>query len=178
MNILKSVLQLFTPKAQAIDMPLNEPIRPITPLNPIKTYKELNKWGLLPIVQYKCGQFIDDCKAQGYNVFVTQGLRTKAQQDALYAQGRTKTGKIVTNAPYPKSLHNHGLAFDIAFNGKELYPADDKIWKAVADIGKKYGLEAGYYWKKFQDKPHFQFTGKYTEKQIIAGQYNKADFNA
>lgn len=139
-------------------------------------YPELNKWGLLPVVQRMAGDFIKLCKAQGYDIFITQGLRTKAQQDALYAQGRTTKGAIVTYAPYPKSLHNHGMAFDVAFNGKELYPKDDKKWKAIADIADEMGLTTGYYWKK-QDKPHFSFQGKYTDAQIYGMQYNKADFS-
>ena len=44
---------------------------------------------------------------------VTQGLRTIAEQDELYAQGRTKPGKIVTNAKGGKSNHNSGLAIDV-----------------------------------------------------------------
>lgn len=162
---------------EAPTKPQNAPVGVIEPIKPY-TYPELNKWGLLPQVQQMCGRFIDECKKQGYTVFVTQGLRTKAQQDAIYAQGRTKPGKIVTHAPFPKSMHNHGLAFDIAFRGKELYPADDKVWKAVAEIGKKIGLDAGYFWKKFQDKPHFEYTGKYSREQIYTMQYNKNDFNA
>lgn len=41
----------------------------------------------------------------------------------------------------------------------ELYPADEKKWRAVADIAKKYGIDWGYdLWK--WDKPHFQDNGK------------------
>mgnify|MGYP002477972077 CR=1 FL=1 len=40
-------------------------------------------------------------------------LRTDAEQDALYAIGRTKPGKVVTNARGGESLHNYGLAIDI-----------------------------------------------------------------
>jgi peptidoglycan L-alanyl-D-glutamate endopeptidase CwlK len=40
-------------------------------------------------------------------------LRTIAEQNELYAQGRTKAGKIVTNAKGGQSYHNYGLAFDI-----------------------------------------------------------------
>ena len=40
-------------------------------------------------------------------------LRTFAEQDALYAQGRTKGGLKVTNAKGGQSYHNYGLAIDI-----------------------------------------------------------------
>lgn len=40
-------------------------------------------------------------------------LRTNAEQEDLYAQGRTKPGKIVTYARGGQSYHNYGLAIDI-----------------------------------------------------------------
>lgn len=40
-------------------------------------------------------------------------IRTFAEQEALYAQGRTKPGKVVTNAKAGMSYHNYGLAVDI-----------------------------------------------------------------
>src|ERR1043165_556102 len=44
----------------------------------------------------------------------TQTLRTFEEQNALYAQGRTKPGQIVTNAKGGQSYHNYGLAIDFA----------------------------------------------------------------
>ena len=44
---------------------------------------------------------------------VQQGIRTVAQQNALYAQGRTAPGAIVTDAPGGSSAHNFGLAVDL-----------------------------------------------------------------
>src|SRR3977135_4181957 len=51
--------------------------------------------------------------AQGHTIEVVQGLRTFAEQDALFAQGRTKPGQIVTNAKGGQSNHNYGLAVDL-----------------------------------------------------------------
>ena len=50
--------------------------------------------------------------AQGTYFCVAQGLRTYAEQDALYAQGRTAPGHIVTNARGGYSNHNFGCAVD------------------------------------------------------------------
>ena len=50
---------------------------------------------------------------KGVRLRFTQTLRTNKEQDDLYAQGRTKKGKIVTNAKGGQSIHNFGLAFDI-----------------------------------------------------------------
>ena len=95
-------------------------------------------------------------------------LRTIKEQDALYQLGRTKAGKIVTNAKGGQSYHNFGLAIDLVLiiDGKEaswdtLKDYDgDKVsdWKECVAIFKKYGYEHGGEWVKFKDEPHFQKT--------------------
>ena len=44
---------------------------------------------------------------------ITQGFRSTAQQDALFAQGRTTPGAIMTKAKGGQSAHNFGLAVDV-----------------------------------------------------------------
>jgi len=87
---------------------------------------------------------------------ITQALRTFAEQDALYAKGRTVPGSIVTKAKGGDSYHNYGLAFDVAIveNGGVSY----NITPEIAAIGARYGLEWGGNWTSFKDKPHFQDT--------------------
>ena len=104
-------------------------------------------------------QIIAECKAQGLPVLVTQTMRTKAEQDALYAQGRTKPGNIVTNAWYPNSAHCWGVAFDFCRNikGRE-YDDSDGFFARVAAIAKPYGLTWGGDWKNFVDRPHLELT--------------------
>jgi peptidoglycan L-alanyl-D-glutamate endopeptidase CwlK len=103
-------------------------------------------------------------------------LRTFAEQDALYAQGRTKPGAIVTNAKGGLSYHNYGLAIDIVLliNGKASwdtvkdFDGDGKAdWQEVVTIFKQYGWEAGIDWK-FRDAPHFQKTLGYSVRQLLA----------
>src|SRR5678816_4121261 len=61
---------------------------------------------------------------------IVQGLRTIAEQDALYAQGRTKPGNKVTIANGGSSFQKKGLAIDFAIltdaDGNETY--DDPAW--------------------------------------------------
>lgn len=110
-------------------------------------------------------------------------LRTFAEQDALYAQGRTKPGAIVTKAAGGLSLHNYGLAIDIALcvdkdgNGsfetsswdtKSDFDGDGKSdWMEVVTIFKQYGWEWGGDWK-FIDKPHFQKTFGRSVRDLLA----------
>lgn len=98
-------------------------------------------------------------KLQGNDILITQGYRSTKEQNDLYAQGRTKPGKIVTNVKGGGSMHNFGKAFDICFmkNKKAYYPSvSDPLWDIVAEIGKKCGLVPGRYWEKFVDSPHFE----------------------
>ncbi len=116
--------------------------------------------GVHPVVATKARQLIEQAYREGINVIITQGLRTIEEQNELYAQGRTKPGKIVTNAKGGYSYHNFGLAFDFALlnpDGSVSWNVDDK-WKRVGTIGKSLGLEWGGDWKDFKDYPHFQYT--------------------
>jgi peptidoglycan L-alanyl-D-glutamate endopeptidase CwlK len=108
-------------------------------------------------------------------------LRTFKEQDDLYALGRTKPGKKVTNAKGGQSYHNYGLAFDIVLlvdkdkNGtfesaswetNVDFDGDGKAdWQEVVTIAKQYGWEWGGDWK-FIDMPHFQKTLGYSVKQL------------
>jgi peptidoglycan L-alanyl-D-glutamate endopeptidase CwlK len=103
-------------------------------------------------------------------------LRTFAEQNVLYAQGRTKPGKIVTNAKGGLSYHNYGMAIDIVLiangaaswdSGKD-FDADGKAdWMEVVSIFKQFGWEAGIDWK-FRDAPHFQKSLGYSVRQLVA----------
>ena len=94
----------------------------------------------------------------GLMIEPTQGLRSIAEQDALWAQGRTKPGLIVTNARGLQSFHCHGRAIDFAFRTSEgKLSWDDKLpWRLIGEIGKQCGLEWGGDWKR-PDRPHFQY---------------------
>ena len=108
---------------------------------------------LLQIVQ----QFEARCKAAGLNVLVTETYRTKAEQDALYAKGRTAPGNIVTNCRYPNSPHCWGVAFDFCRNvrGHE-YDDSDGFFRKCGEIGKSLGLFWGGDFRSFVDKPHLE----------------------
>ena len=101
---------------------------------------------------------IADLAAQGMVVEVVQGLRTFAEQDDLYAKGRTKPGAIVTQARGGESNHNFGLAVDLCpfTKDKPDWNAPMGVWAAIGASAAARGLEWGGQWKKFLDKPHVQ----------------------
>ena len=98
----------------------------------------------------------------GQVITVAQGLRTWAEQDALYAQGRTAPGKIVTNARGGYSWHNFGLAADcypVTLQGAVDWNAQHPVWKTMEQLGVQLGMESGANWVRFVDAPHFQLRG-------------------
>lgn len=110
-------------------------------------------------------------------IIVVQGLRTFAESDALYAQGRTKPGPIVTKAAAGQSYHNYGLAFDFAMitDGK-----DDEtvgpLWMKVVAVMEKYGMTwGGNFPEGFHDNPHFENHFAINWRELLA-KHNAGDF--
>jgi len=99
--------------------------------------------------------------AEGTFLLVVSGLRTAAEQAALYAQGRTKPGPIVTKAKAGFSMHNYGLAVDVVPylsgpTGKLNWTVNTPQFQAMVAALKAQGLVWGGDWKSFPDYPHFQ----------------------
>ena len=102
----------------------------------------------------------------GIVVKVIAGTRTYAEQEALYAQGRTAPGTIVTNAPAGYSNHNFGIAFDVGIFNGALYLDDSPLYARVGQEGREMGLKWGGDWTSFPDKPHFQLSSSYSLAQV------------
>lgn len=69
---------------------------------------------LHPTIQCSVKRFINEVE-ETYNmkIRITDTYRTYTEQDELYKQGRSKAGKIITNAKGGYSYHNFGLAIDV-----------------------------------------------------------------
>ena len=80
----------------------------------------------------------------------------------------------MTKARAGSSWHNYGLAGDLGLfkNGKYLDEADpklaDKIYREIAVIAAKHGIEWAGNWKSFPESPHFQWTAGQTLSQLRA----------
>ena len=129
---------------------------------------------LHPKVKVMALQMIDACTAHGIDILITSTYRDAESQNELYAQGRTKPGKKVTNAKAGQSFHNFKVAFDVVplRNGKPVWGTtgeDASLWEAVGNLGKSVGLEWAGDWVKFKEYPHFQYTGGLTLADFQAG---------
>lgn len=125
---------------------------------------------LAPPVKQRAEAFVAAAKAKGIDLLVTSTYRDDESQNALYAQGRTAPGNVVTRAKAGQSWHNWRCALDVVplVNGKAIWD-DQAMWVKVGEIGKSCGLEWAGDWKTFKEYPHFQYTGGLTLAQLNAG---------
>lgn len=115
---------------------------------------------LHPKVAALCSEFIKRCDEQGIDILITSTYRDGESQNELYAQGRTKPGKIVTNAKAGDSFHNWRVAFDfVPIVGGKAQWNDADLFKRCGEIAESIGLEWAGRWTKFRELPHVQFTG-------------------
>ena len=99
-----------------------------------------------------CLLFIEECKKRNLDIRIYETYRPQERQDYLYEQGRTRSGVQVTWTK--TSYHTTRRAFDV-IHRTLLWNAPESFWKGIAEVGKMFGFNCGYYWTK-QDKSHFQ----------------------
>ena len=120
---------------------------------------------LHPRLQVKIDELKEKCSARGITIAISECVRSIAEQDALYAQGRTTPGNIVTNAKGStySSQHQWAIAadfyldMDVDGDGQK---ADDAfnnatgLFEQVGAIALSIGLGWGGTWKSIKDLPH------------------------
>lgn len=127
---------------------------------------------LHPKVQPYARALWHSVRARGIEIEIISGTRTYAEQDALFAQGRTTPGNIVTNAPGGYSNHNFGVAFDVGVFVAGQYVGESPAYNAVGMVGEQMGLTWGGNWHSFEDDPHFElhpsWAANLTENDMLA----------
>lgn len=121
--------------------------------------------GVHPILVAKVGQIQMAMTELRFPMVVTDGVRTDAQQAALYAQGRTAPGPVVTHADGVQHRSNHqthadgyGHAVDMAFldtNGRPSWD-DSYPWALYGAMGKALRLVWGGEFTTIPDRPHLE----------------------
>jgi peptidoglycan L-alanyl-D-glutamate endopeptidase CwlK len=147
------------------------PIAPVTALH--------------PIVAAKQAELTAEAARLGIRMLITDGLRTVGEQDALYRQGRTADGQVVTTVKGGDSYHNYGLAIDFALRNKVGNVIWDmeydgnrngkSDWMEVVAIAKKLGFAWGGDWAGFRDYPHLQMDFGYSIRELKWGRRPPAE---
>jgi peptidoglycan L-alanyl-D-glutamate endopeptidase CwlK len=131
---------------------------------------------LHPDLQPLARLFVERCAARRVDVLIVCTYRSGEEQNALYAQGRTTPGPVVTNAKAGQSKHNFlgrdgrpaARAFDAVplLYGKPCWedPRDkdadwsnDFGWRIMGEVAAEIGLVwYGAPGARFREAPHFQ----------------------
>lgn len=117
-----------------------------------KTCRDLSE--LTEQAQRACKLFLENCKAKGLNVLITETYRSQERQNYLYEQGRTRPGKKVTWTK--QSRHTSRRAWDICKNVKGQEYSDSNFFKQCGEIAAELGITWGGIWKSSPDTPHFE----------------------
>ena len=137
---------------------------------------------LHPRLQKKAAQLKEACSKQGISIQFGEGLRTPAEQEALYAQGRTAPGPIVTNAKGNSysSQHQWGIAVDFYLNmdvdgdgakSDDAYNNNTGLFDRVGNIAKSIGLGWGGDWVTIKDRPHLYLPDWGSQTSSLKQQY-------
>lgn len=127
--------------------------------------------GVHPELRLRVWRIVMAMAVLGYRMMVTDGARTDLEQQKLYAQGRTLSGKIVTHCDGVKRRSNHqerlppstyagyASAVDMTFVGPDLKPtwSDDWPWELYGRMAKGQALVWGGDWPtQRRDRPHVE----------------------
>lgn len=129
---------------------------------------------LHPAVKDTFQKFIEDSEnSLNVTLRIVQGLRTFAEQDAIYAQGRTIPGKIVTFAKGGQTYHCYGCAIDILhiLNGNADWDFDYHKLLPFMPIGMSWGGN----FSNLKDMDHFEITFGKNWRDMLA-EYNAHNF--
>lgn len=128
---------------------------------------------------------IEETRAKGIEIMITDGHWTEEEQDNLYQQARSESGNIVTIAKGGQSYHNYGLAIDFALkldNGNVVWDLDrddnnngEADWMEVVAIAKDLGFEWGGDWTSFKDYPHLQMDFGLSIRELQYGKRPKVE---
>lgn len=111
-----------------------------------------------PELARRVRELIQRMSNRGLTLEVVQGFRSFEYQKALYEQGRTRKGPVVTNARAGQSFHNYGLAVDLCpFRAGKPDWDNAKAFDTIGAEAKRLGLEWGGTWRN-PDRPHVEIS--------------------
>lgn len=119
--------------------------------------------GVHPKLIHELEDVFREMAALGHPMMIVQGVRTVAQQQALFSQGRTVPGRIVTMKDGVRHKSDHqpwsdgfGHAVDCGFARVPDPFADALPWETYGVKLEARGLTWGGRWSHPHDSPHAQ----------------------
>lgn len=99
---------------------------------------------LHPEFRLRVDGWLENMASAGLDYLITCTLRSREDQDALYAKGRSLPGKIVTYAKAGQSAHQYGLALDfvLVVHGKLDWSGEDEPWNLAISMAKARDLQS------------------------------------
>lgn len=123
---------------------------------PADLVRRINLDLLYPPLLSKYLALLARCRDRGADYFAISGYRSPDEQTALYLQGRTLPGPVVTNARAYRSLHNYGLAVDSCRDADATREGLQPSWQhADYLVLREEGAKDGLTPLSFED-PHVQ----------------------
>ena len=136
---------------------------------PTANFRRIDLDLIEPEFRAKILDLIAACLARGFSYHATRGYDTYGAQMAIWAQGRTKPGKIVTNAKGGQSAHNFGIAIDFVLDKNQVIDGIQPDWSVEAfrvliEEAQKAGLHSGV---GYGDRPHVSLMGYVTATDLL-----------
>jgi peptidoglycan L-alanyl-D-glutamate endopeptidase CwlK len=148
----------------------------------IKNLHLLDAPGVNPDFREKALRLLQSLEGQGFDILITEVMRSVERQRALYAQGRTDAALLLKGYTKPEiakhraagyaaakaqvtwiltpRYHGRGLAMDLApiKDGKVCWDGRHPFWAAYGKECEAAGLTWGGNWApKNRDMPHCQY---------------------
>lgn len=125
---------------------------------------------LHPVFRRKATELLEILTGEQIPFRLFEGYRSPERQQYLYAQGRTRPGKVITRARPWMSYHQYGLAGDFVLfeNGEWNWDASGvnaMKWRRLEEAGKQLGLEPLSF-----EAPHLQLADLKIA-DLVAGRY-------
>lgn len=138
---------------QPLDLPAAAPqalppaAAPLPTSAPDVNVKDRDMAKLHPQMRSAVAAVLQQCQAEGLPFRVFEANRSPERQTWLYAQGRTRSGAIVTKARAWESFHQYGLAVDFVLFENGQWSWDDKgpraaHWKRLPQLIAAAGLRS------------------------------------
>lgn len=136
---------------------------------PTANFRRIDLDLIEPGFRLRALDIIAACLVRGYSYHATRGYDTYGAQMAIWAQGRTKPGRIVTNAKGGQSSHNFGIAIDFVLDKDQRAQGIQPDWSVEAfrvliEEVEKAGLHSGV---QYNDRPHVSLPGYVTATDLL-----------